>query len=223
MLTREMIQTGAYLNSFKDLPQQPRWSHQRIEASMHETLAQRPRAQPVWLFAYGSLIWNPLFKYAEMQPSVLHGWHRSFCIRLHDGRGSVDAPGRMLALKAGGETNGVAFRLAEDGLVDELWLAWVREMVHGLYCPIWAEAVLADGRTAQALTFVADTTHQVYESDSSVATTVKAICKASGHLGSNRDYVLQLEACLADHDIQDAYVTELAAAVRTQSVGVTCS
>lgn len=39
MLTREMIQTGAYLNSFKDLPQQPRWSRQRIEASMLKTLA----------------------------------------------------------------------------------------------------------------------------------------------------------------------------------------
>lgn len=47
MLTREMIQTGAYLNSFKDLPQQPRWSRQRIEASMLKTLAQRSLAQPV--------------------------------------------------------------------------------------------------------------------------------------------------------------------------------
>lgn len=103
MLTREMIQTGAYLNSFKDLPQQPRWSRQRIEASMLKTLAQRSLAQPVWLFAYGSLIWNPLFKYAEMQSSVLHGWHLSFCIRLHDGRVSVDTRGRMCCRRTDSE------------------------------------------------------------------------------------------------------------------------
>ncbi len=219
MLTRDLIRSGAYLDSFQDLPEQPRWSRERIEASMHETLAQRGQTQPVWLFAYGSLIWNPLLQYEERQPAVLHGWHRSFCIRLIDGRGSAHAPGRMLALKAGGQSIGVAFRLNDEVTLDELWIVWVREMVHGLYRPIWATARLGDGQAVQTLAFVADTQHPMHEDDTSITTTSQFIAKASGHLGSNRDYLMRLETCLATHDIHDAYIAELAAAVRAQPDG----
>ena len=187
---------------------------------MHATLAHREQAQPVWLFAYGSLIWNPLLKYEELQPAVLQGWHRSFCIRLLDGRGSKHVPGRMLALKAGGQTTGVAFRLREDMLLDELRIVWVREMVHGLYCPIWTTVRLGSGQTVQTLAFVADTEHVMYEDDTSIATSSKVIAKACGHLGSNRDYLMRLEACLATHHIHDTYIAELAAAVRAQPDGV---
>lgn len=220
MLTRELIRTGAYLDSLQDLPEQPRWSVQRIKASMHETLAHREPAQPVWLFGYGSLIWNPCVRYEDMQRAVLQGWHRSFCIRLLDGRASAKVPGRMLALQAGGETAGMVFRLGEDDLLDELWLVWVREMVHGLYRPIWAPARLADGQTVRTLTFVADTTHPVYEGDASIAITSKVIARARGNLGSNRDYLMQLESSLAAHGIRDGYIAELAAAVRAQPTGV---
>ena len=215
MLTRELISSGAYLESFQDLPQQPRWSHQRIEASMLETLARRDSSQPVWLFAYGSLIWNPLFKYEEMQPSILQGWQRSFCIRLLEGRGSTQRPGRMLALESGGQTVGMAFRLCEKSLLDELWLTWVREMVHGLYRPIWTMARLATGRPIRLLTFVADTTHPMYEQDKSIDVTAKAIAEASGHLGSNSDYLVQLEKSLAAHGIHDGYIARLAFAMRS--------
>lgn len=219
MLTRELIRTGTYLDSFQDLPEQPRWSAQRIESSMHETLAQRDPAQPVWLFAYGSLIWNPCLRYEETQRAVLPGWHRSFCIRLLDGRANVQLPGRMLALQAGGATAGVVFRLSENDLADELLLVWVREMVHGLYRPIWASADLADGRNVPILTFVADTTHPVYEGDSSIAATSTIIAHASGHLGSNRDYLLQLESALKQYELRDDYIAALATAVRAQPTG----
>lgn len=214
MLTRELIISGAYLDSFQDLPDLPRWSEQQIQASMHDTLAAREPAAAVWVFAYGSLIWNPLLEYVERQAATLPGWHRSFCIRLLDGRACREQPGRMLALKAGGETSGVVYRLSEDKLQDELGLLWVREMVHGLYRPIWARARLADGQDVQTVTFVADTAHPLYESDASIATISPVIAKATGHLGSNRDYLMPLEACLAKHDICDEYITELAAAVR---------
>lgn len=215
MLTRELISTGAYLDSFQDMPGQPCWSRQRIEISMREALAQRPQGHPVWLFAYGSLIWNPLLKFVEMQSAVLQGWHRSFCIRLLDGRGTYERPGRMLALNAGGQSAGVAFRLAEKDLLEELGIVWVREMVHGLYRPIWGGIHLACGRTVQSLTFVADTAHAQYESDATIATVAPLIAHASGHLGSNYDYLMQLETALAEHGITDEYVHRVADAVRT--------
>lgn len=214
MLTRELISTGAYLESFQDLPGQPCWSRQRIETSMREALAQRPQGKPVWLFAYGSLIWNPLVKFEERQPAVLQDWHRSFCIRLLAGRGTCDAPGRMLALKGGGHCAGMAFRLAEEDLHEELWLVWVREMIHGLYRPIWGTVRLASGQTVGSLAFVANTAHAQFESDTTIETTAPAIAKAHGHLGGNLDYLLQLETALAEHGIADDYVEDLAAAVR---------
>lgn len=216
MLTRELISTGTYLDLFQDLPEMPRWSAERIAASMHEALAQRDASQPVWLFAYGSLIWNPCVQYEEMQQGVLQGWHRSFCIRLLDGRANVQTPGRMLALRSGGETSGIVFRLGEDSLTDELGLVWIREMAHGVYRPVWVSVNLADGRTVQTLTFVADTAHAVYEHDTSIATTSRIISRATGHLGSNRDYLLQLDRALSEHAIRDDYIAQLAAAVRTQ-------
>ncbi|HEP9100157.1 TPA: gamma-glutamylcyclotransferase [Pseudomonas aeruginosa] len=215
MLTRELISTGAYLDSFQDLPGQPCWTQQRIDASMREALAQRPQGAPVWLFAYGSLIWNPLLKFVERQSAVLQGWHRSFCIGLFAGRGTYEMPGRMLALNTGGQSAGVAFRLDEKDLLEELGLVWVREMVHGLYRPVWGSIRLACGRTVPSLAFVAETSHAQYERDATIATTAPLIARASGHMGSNRDYLLQLEATLAEHGIVDEYIHALASAVRT--------
>src|SRR5690606_23043046 len=66
----------------------------------------------LWLFAYGSLIWNPCFEWVERRPALAHGWRRSFCLGWdHWFRGSVERPGLMLALDRGGRCKGVAYRL----------------------------------------------------------------------------------------------------------------
>ncbi len=43
--------------------------------SLEATLAAQPTSGDVWVFAYGSLIWNPAFHYAERQPALIRGWH----------------------------------------------------------------------------------------------------------------------------------------------------
>lgn len=219
ILTREALQSGAYLRSFSDLPGQPRWSRERILASMEQALSRRPPDQPVWLFAYGSLIWNPLFRCVEHQRATLQGWQRRFCMRLHAGRGSQQQPGRMLALDHGGHCTGVAFRLAERGLRDELALVWIREMPYGSYRIVWGELALADGRAVRALAFVANPAQCQYETDASVKTVAPLIAHAHGALGRNADYLLQLEATLATHGVHDPYITALAAAVRAERGG----
>ena len=57
---------------------------------------------PFWLFAYGSLIWNPAFEFAEARRATAHGWKRDFCIHLDGWRGTPEQPGLMLALSPGG-------------------------------------------------------------------------------------------------------------------------
>ncbi|WP_310041505.1 gamma-glutamylcyclotransferase [Paraburkholderia caribensis] len=64
---------------------------------------------------------------ASKQAATLHDWQRSFCLRMVVGRGSPDKPGRMLALEAGGHTDGVALKLSEDTVNEELLLVWIRE------------------------------------------------------------------------------------------------
>ena len=66
---------------------------------------------PLWVFGYGSLIWDPGFPVAERRIATVTGWHRSFCMRSIHHRGTVDAPGLVLALDRadGAACTGVAF------------------------------------------------------------------------------------------------------------------
>jgi len=217
MLTREAIHNGAYLDAFRARPGPPCWSEAQIDASMHAALAQHPQPEAdTWLFAYGSLIWNPLIHAQVRQPASLQGWHRSFCIRLISGRACPDTPGRMLALRAGGNTAGIALKLASATLHDELRLVWRREMVHGLYRPVWVDVHLENGQAVPALAFTADAqvSHPYFEADDTIATTAPIIAAATGHLGSNREYLVQLDQALAAHHIHDDYIAKLTAAVR---------
>lgn len=209
-LNRESLTNGNYLMSFKDTPGVEWWSKEQIIASMQATLTKRPEGEAVWLFAYGSLIWNPQCHFVESVPAYLKGWRRSFCMRLMAGRGSPEQPGRMLSLAPGGETQGLALRFTEESLEQELLMVWLREMVGGTYQPDWAELSLADGRRAKAIIFRAKPNCPLHEEDDSIETISPLIAQAHGVLGSNHDYVIRLNDTLEEHGFKDHYVNELA-------------
>jgi cation transport protein ChaC len=213
MLNRTAISSGRYLEHFNDLPEHIRWSPEQIERSMRETLDLRPDTSDLWFFGYGSLIWNPVCKFEARSRAILRGWHRSFCLRIVAGRASAFAPGRMLSLKPGGITEGIAFRLPATGLVEELRLLWIREMPTGAYLPTWSTVTLLDGSVATALTFVARQEHPLYEQDASVLSVAPFIATASGSLGTNADYLFKLKAALVEWRVSDDYVDALFDAV----------
>ncbi|HAB26188.1 MAG TPA: gamma-glutamylcyclotransferase, partial [Pantoea sp.] len=122
MLTREFLLKADCKTSFGDIEESLLWSCEQRAASLAATLACRPDQSPVWIFGYGSLMWNPVFEADEVASGTLDGWHRAFCLRLIAGRGTSSHPGRMLALKEGGSTSGLAFRLPETRLHEELEL-----------------------------------------------------------------------------------------------------
>ncbi len=222
MLTRLAIASGHYLKTLADVPADIRWTQARIERSMRDLLACQDAAeatvpqQDVWLFGYGSLIWNPLTNHAERRTATLPGWHRRFCQRLVAGRADADAPGRMLGLRPGGQTGGVAYRLPFATLEAELRLVWIREMAMGAYRPIWAPVEFDDGTQAHAIVFVADETHPFYEADSNVETVAPLIAEASGPWGSNAQYLFDLAAALLKDGMHDSYIAHLVARVRGQ-------
>lgn len=209
MLTRHAIDSGAWLKHFESVPNL--LSLDQIEASLAATMHSRPPdSDEVWVFAYGSLIWNPMVEFERRQIATLKNWHRSFCLRMTAGRGTADYPGRMLALEPGGATLGMAMKLRADGLRDELRRIWIREMVLGSYRPIWGATILDDGTERSSIAFVADTARDQFQSDSSVATVAPLIGSAFGAFGSNAEYLFLLRAALAQYGLHDPYVEAIA-------------
>ncbi|RVC56008.1 gamma-glutamylcyclotransferase, partial [Mesorhizobium sp. M4B.F.Ca.ET.088.02.2.1] len=81
--------------------------------ALAERLSGEADEGPLWVFAYGSLIWKPAFDSVEQQRASAHGWHRSFCLDMVRWRGSAAQPGLMMALERGGRCDGVIYRLPD--------------------------------------------------------------------------------------------------------------
>src|SRR5205085_9750411 len=86
-------------------------TEEELSQSLTATLGARPKGAGWWVFAYGSLLWNPLFPFAEARRARLHGFHRRFCLWSLASRGRPDAPGLVLGLDRGGACQGVGYRL----------------------------------------------------------------------------------------------------------------
>lgn len=183
---------------------------EQLAASLAATLARKPKGAGWWIFAYGSLLWNPLFPVAEMRPARLHGLHRRFCLWSLASRGTPECPGLVLGLERGGACRGVAMRLPAPLALDELHLLWRREMVVGSYTPRWV-SLDADGRTLTALTFVVRRDHPQYAGKLPLSREVDVFARARGAFGSSADYLERTRIALVAHGIFDPYLDQLAA------------
>ncbi len=209
MLTRDFLMKADCKTAFGAIEESLLWSAEQRAASLAATLACRPDDGPVWIFGYGSLMWNPAFEYAESCTGTLVGWHRAFCLRLTAGRGTPWQPGRMLALREGGCTTGLAFRVPERLLAQELAILWKREMITGCYLPTWCPLVLDDGRQVNALVFIMDPRHPLFEADTRPEIIAPLIARASGPLGTNVQYLFSLEQKLAALGMHDGSLDAL--------------
>jgi cation transport protein ChaC len=182
---------------------------EQLSASLMATLAARPKGAGWWIFAYGSLLWNPLFPVAEMRPATLRGLHRRFCLWSLASRGTPEVPGLVLGLERGGVCRGVAMRLPAPLALDELHLLWRREMVVGSYRPRWVK-VDAGGRALTALTFVVRRDHPQYAGKLATERQVEVLASARGAFGSSGDYLERTRIALVAHGIADPYLEDLA-------------
>jgi cation transport protein ChaC len=187
-------------------------SDEALSQSLNATLAARPKGAGWWVFAYGSLLWNPIFPIAESRGALLRGYHRRFCLWSLASRGMPDAPGLVLGLMPGGACRGVAYRLPAPAAIDELHLLWRREMVVGSYAPRWVTLATA-GKPIVALAFVVRRDHPQYAGGLALARQAEVIASACGHLGSSRDYLERTRVALVSHGIVDPYLERIATAV----------
>ena len=181
-----------------------------LAASRAAVLSGRP-AGDLWIFAYGSLMWNPAVSVIDTRPALLRGWQRSFCIDLPGGRGTPERPGLMCALVPGGFCSGLAHRIAAARVESETIILWMREMAFGAYVAS-LQPMIIDGQVAQGLTFVAAAARVVRLPLDEQA---RRISVAEGPIGTNREYLFRLQQSLAEYRLADAYISALGDRIHT--------
>jgi glutathione-specific gamma-glutamylcyclotransferase len=214
-ITRDGLRDGSLLRAARAqaAPAFPILTDQEIAASLKASISTRPVAASVWVFAYGSLMWNPALAFVEQRIALLDGWHRRFCLST-GGRGSPERPGAMLALDRGGSCQGIAFRLEESAVDEELHALWNREMLTGAYHAHWLPAKTGEGPIT-VLAFVANHGHPRFVGTISEQEIAERLAFASVPLGTNLAYFLSTVEALQQHGLQDAEIERIHLRVET--------
>jgi len=212
-LSRRDLEEGRMRSVYVEALGKHALTDEELSVSLTATLGARPKGAGWWVFAYGSLLWNPLFPFAEARRARLHGFHRRFCLWSLASRGRPDAPGLVLGLDRGGSCQGVVYRLPAPLAMDELHLLWRREMVTGAYTPRWVK-VDADGKPMTALAFLMRRDHSQYAGAIPLEEQARIIASAYGAFGSSADYLERTRVALVSHGVVDPYLEALALAVK---------
>ncbi|MFA5580390.1 MAG: gamma-glutamylcyclotransferase [Paracoccaceae bacterium] len=173
--------------------------------------------QQIWIFGYGSLIWNPGFRWGERVIARLVGYQRSFCMHSIHHRGSPEAPGLVLALDAaeGAICDGVAFCVAGADADETLAYLRERELISSAYREAVLPLDLADGRRVDALAYVIDRDHVQYCGDLALEEQASIIAHATGGRGPNAEYLHNTVQHLDALGLEDAPLRWLDARVRS--------
>jgi len=197
-------------------------------------------AGDLWVFGYGSLMWNPGFVVQEARPARLFGYHRRLCLWSIHYRGSARRPGLVLGLARGGSCSGMALRVARDDAEAAAAYLMQREMVHNAYRPAVKKVYLRDGdggdgdggdaggdgdgdgdaavagrgKIVEALTFLSKPEHPQFAPPLSIRDITAVVVAAKGKGGRNRDYVLNTARHLSALDIERTEIHRVAEQLR---------
>lgn len=180
-----------------------------LDQLTHELLRQNSDG-PIWLFAFGSLIWKPAFEYVDAQPCIAHGWRRSFCLIQYSWRGTPDIPGLMLALDRGGSCVGMAYRMPDDDPYGRMLRLLKREIswVEDLPWLRWL-TIRMKGTAVRALTFYCAPRDDEDLIRLPIGEQAARIARAAGPAGSCAEYLLNTVSHLEALGIRDRYLWTL--------------
>jgi glutathione-specific gamma-glutamylcyclotransferase len=184
-------------------------------ASLRNALEPWEAGTPFWIFAYGSLMWNPRFAFDARHVATIRGYHRSFRLWSRINRGTPENPGLVLTLECGGSCRGLVYRIAPDLVQEQMNLIWKREMMYGSYRPKWLSCTVG-GEPIKALCFTVNRACSGYTGAIPEAIMVEAIANAAGRFGPAHDYLFKTVETLHQHGIRDMRVEKLAHLVRTR-------
>jgi glutathione-specific gamma-glutamylcyclotransferase len=182
-------------------------------ATLRAALAPWDKGSPFWIFAYGSLMWNPQFTFDAQHVATIRGYHRAFRVWSRVNRGTPENPGLVLTLDRGGSCRGLVYRIEADRVQEEMGRIWKREMTYGSYCPKWIRCQVGE-ETISALAFTVNRQCTGYAGEISMDIMVHALAQAKGRYGPAHEYLFRTIETLRQHGIRDRAVEQLAQAVR---------
>ncbi|ARO27645.1 cation transporter ChaC-like protein (plasmid) [Rhizobium sp. TAL182] len=191
---------------------EPNWtpiSGQQLD-QLVSRVEQEAGDEQIWVFAYGSLMWNPGFEAAASEEAVAYGWHRAFSLRIERLRATSDAPGLMLALRPGGSCSGLVLKLPCVTKRQDLRTLLAREIRYAEVCDMvrWVSVKTPTG-TRRALTFWASAKRSGLTEKIPLDDAAVLIAQACGPAGSCAEYLHRTVLDLAERNIFDRNLWQL--------------
>jgi cation transport protein ChaC len=183
-----------------------RLSGDALERSLEEMLEQHASpGKPIWIFGYGSLMWNPEFDFDTKHVAGVHGYHRKFCLWSRINRGTPEKPGLVLGLDRGGACRGIAYRIGRALRAATIAYLRAREQVTMVYREAWRDVLVAGEpeRRVRALVYVVDRGHPQYAGRLDLDQQLHFVRQGHGSSGANPDYVLATVAEIEAQGIRD--------------------
>ena len=203
-LTRDNISKGQIRETIRSIPGSDKvLSDNDLLSARRKIIPDIGIGEDIYIFAYGSLLWNPTVDYEEQFIAKIFGFHRSFCMKTRLGRGSFENPGLMLGLDKGGSCLGSAFKLTNKTAIQNIDILFRREMVTGAYRPKLLKTKLENGKNVLSLAFTVDKKHKNYFPKNTAQIKANIISKAHGFLGSCEEYLNNTLESLSELKITD--------------------
>jgi len=175
---------------------------------LHKALAEWGGHEDLWVFGYGSLIWNPGFDYAERRPALVQGWHRALKMWSRINRGTPDCPGLVFGLLTGGSCRGFVFRIRKAEGQAVLTELWAREMPTGVYDPRWLTCHTPHG-PVRALAFTLSRRSPNHTGELTPEQYQRIFRDACGRYGTTLEYAQRTLEELRRHQIRDRHLERL--------------
>jgi cation transport protein ChaC len=209
-LTRDRLKEFDRIARENGYPENWRLTDEQREATRAAVLAGS--SADLWLFAYGSLMWDPGVHIVEIRTATLHGFHRSFCLKSRIGRGSAENPALMAALDHGGTCSGLALRIPGEHVDRETEILWMREMVAGSYVPTVVPVETPQGGI-EAVTFAINHQSDRYV-QLDIEETARLIATGRGIRGTSLEYLENVGERLDLLGLSDPAINDLRLRVR---------
>jgi len=201
--------TAALVEKARDLGLPVWWYTDEQRERLRTVALSRHPGGDLWVFGYGSLMWDPGFRFAEVRRAHVASHGRRFILKdVYGGRGTYDAPGLMAALDAGSGCDGLLFRIDSAHVDEETTILWRREQVGPAYRAVFVEATMTD-RTVPALAFAADHESELIDASLTREQQIRFAATGTGFIGSSLDYLRNIDRKFAALGIRDAEVSDL--------------
>ncbi len=205
-----MTDTSAPSLPYPALDRFTRLSQKQVEDRLQQVKSSIYATDDVWVFAYGSLMWNPAFKPVEQCVVNAPGFVRRYCFWTISSRGCQQTPGLGLGIEAGiAGCTGIAQRMSPAHLEEQLAHLWDREMGTGVYQATWIPLFTPSGRRIRGLGFVADPNNSLYVKEMDPDCMARVMSRAQGVYGKCRDYLALLVEQLKAMGVRETELEQL--------------